>query len=196
MNILSKNLYLPDLRFVSQFPTHPTLIQAHCALAAPYLSGSYDHILFSFHGLPQRHLKKIDARQSCLKLDCCEKWGLKNLECYSAQCYATTQAIAAELKLPKGIWSISFQSRLGKEPWMEPYTNEVILSLAKQGKKRILVFCPSFVCDCLETLYEIGVEYTHEFKQAGGESVDLVRGLNDHPLWIQTLAELAATGGS
>ena len=94
------------------------------------------------------------------------------------------------LGLPLEKYSISFQSRLGKEPWLQPYTSEVLKELAEQGKERILVFCPSFVCDCLETLYEIGIEYAHEFKKAGGKALDLVPGLNDHPVWIEALAGL------
>lgn len=91
------------------------------------------------------------------------------------------------LGLKEEKYSLCFQSRLGKEPWLQPYTGDVIKNLARQGKKRVLVFCPSFVCDCLETIHEIGVEYAEEFKQAGGTSLELVPGLNDHPQWIDAL---------
>lgn len=189
MENLKNYLYVPEVKFISQYPTHPTFISAFQALGQVYQPEMYDHILFSFHGLPQRHLKKMEP--SCLDTYlCCAKLEMKNNHCYSAQCHATAQAIASSLNLSASKWSISFQSRLGKEPWMEPYTNEVILSLAQTGKKKILIFCPSFVCDCLETIYEIGIEYAHAFKKAGGESLQLVPGLNDHPRWIQTLKEM------
>lgn len=191
MQVLSKHLYIPEIKFISQYPTQSSMISAFCALATPYLCTSYDHILFSFHGLPKRHLEKMGKSCSLKDETCCSTWNTHNYPCYSAQCHATAQAIASQLMLPKNNWSISFQSRLGKEIWMQPYTSEMLFSFTKEGKKKILIFSPSFVCDCLETSYEIGIEYAHLFKQAGGELLDLVPGLNDHPLWIEALADLA-----
>lgn len=192
MEIISKWENIPEITFVNQFATHPAFIRSFCALAEPFDFQKYDHTLFSFHGLPQRQLKKADqSKQCCMKLkDCCEPLSQKNQECYSAQCYGTANGIVQSLKLSPEKYSVSFQSRLGKEPWLQPYTSDVIVNLAKEGKKRLLVFCPSFVCDCLETIYEIGVEYTAEFKHAGGTLLDLVPGLNDHPVWIDALSDL------
>lgn len=178
---------IPPIRFQGSFADHPAFIDALTAVAQKYELVSYDHILFSFHGLPQRQLVKAYA--SCLSsLDCCQTAG--NKSCYAAECYRTGFALATRLKLPKEKFSISFQSRLGRDPWLQPYTNDTLHQLVDQGKKKVLVFCPAFVCDCLETIYEIGHEYALEFKKRGGEQLDLVEGLNDHPQWVEALATI------
>ena len=182
---------IPEVHLISHYEAHPALIRAFCAVSAAQRSQEYDHILFSFHGLPQRQLLKADSGSCCLKgSDCCQSLTDVNRQCYSAQCHATAQALVKALHLDSKQFSIAFQSRLGKEPWIQPYTSDVITHLAKTGKKRVLVFCPSFVCDCLETLHEIGVEYAAEFKHAGGTCLDLVPGLNDHPQWVDAIAEI------
>jgi protoporphyrin/coproporphyrin ferrochelatase len=192
MEILSQWDVIPELVFIDQYATHPDMIEAFCEVASPYRCANYDHVLLSFHGLPEKQLVKADKKAHCLRTqDCCQKLSKTNATCYSAQCYATAQALAKALKLEKSHYTLSFQSRLGKDPWLQPYTSEVIRDLARKGKKRILVFCPSFVCDCLETVYEIGVEYAEEFKHAGGEQLDLVPGLNDHPRWIDALSVMS-----
>lgn len=191
MKELSKSLTIPKLTFISQYATHSGYIGTICAIAETYPLEEYDHILFSFHGLPERHLRNADKQQCCLKTkSCCAIYGKQNGFCYSAQCYATARAIAEKLNLSNDRYSISFQSRLGREPWMQPYTSETLEKLAAQGKKKVLVFSPSFVADCLETICEIGIEYSEEFKKAGGEKLDLVRSLNDHPLWVDALREI------
>ena len=191
MQELKVQLHIPKITFINNFAADPGFIAAFRAVAEGFDISSYDHILFSFHGLPQRQIKKMDSKNSCLKSkDCCLQLTSRNHFCYSAQCFATAHSISDSLKLPRDKYSISFQSRLGKEAWLEPYTNERIKELAKTGQKKILVFCPSFVCDCLETTYEIGVEYAQEFRQAGGHILDLVPGLNDHPKWIDALEKL------
>lgn len=185
--ILGGYTVIPKLTLIDQYAVHPALISAFCTVSSKNNPEEYDHVLFSFHGLPERHLYKAD-RTGCCRCDatCCSQLTLKNRSCYSAQCYATAHAIADRLKLPKNQFSVSFQSRLGKDPWLQPYTSSRIAELAKQSKK-VLVFCPAFVCDCLETTYEIGIEYAAEFKHAGGKQLDLVTGLNDHPKWIEAL---------
>lgn len=192
MEIVSKWQTIPEIALIDHYATHPGLIRAFCALASKYDMEDYDHVLFSFHGLPRRHLIKADhSTQCCMKTKgCCAVFSDRNQGCYSAQCYATANAIAKGMKLPLEKYSIAFQSRLGREPWLQPYTSETITHLAKQKKKRVLVFCPSFVSDCLETIYEIGIEYAEEFKLAGGKSLELVPGLNDHPQWIEALVDL------
>lgn len=188
MELIKNFNVIPEITFLNNFADHPAFIQAFAELAKPYSLPHYDHILFSYHGLPESHLIKADRLNHCLKKEnCCHTYSKINRNCYSAQCHATTKAIAESLHLDSKQYSLAFQSRLGKDPWLEPYTSDVIADLAKKGQKRILVFCPSFVCDCLETLYEIGEEYALEFRQAGGESLELVKGLNDHPFWIQAL---------
>lgn len=191
MEVISRYEVIPEMTFVSQYATHPKLIEAFCDAAGKFCLVDYDHVLFSFHGLPQRQILKANRNGYCLKTeDCCRELCAKNQNCYSAQCYATARALERGLGLKAQDYSIVFQSRLGKDPWLQPYFSEVIEALAHQGKKKVLVFCPSFVCDCLETIHEIGVEYAQEFKKAGGERLDLVPGLNDHVKWIDALVDI------
>lgn len=180
---------IPALNFVNSYPEHPKMIDAFCQRAQQYDHGSYDRILFSFHGLPERHLQKADASgKVCLTQECCLQ--KKNPYCYKAQCVATAHAIASKMGWSADRYSICFQSRLGKDPWIQPYTSQVIQDAAKHGVKRLLVLCPSFVCDCLETTCEISHEYATEFQNAGGQKLDLVEGLNSHPVWIEALHQL------
>jgi len=152
---------------------------------------SYDHVLFSYHGLPQRQLKKADKCNHCLKVEnCCSTISEKNQFCYSAQCHATTTALVEKLGLTKDQYSICFQSRLGNDPWVQPYTTDVLKERAAAGDKRLLVFCPAFVSDCLETTVEVLDEYQEEWEEMGGEHLDLVESLNDHPKWIEAVKDL------
>lgn len=193
MDIVAKWQIIPRIEFVNSYYDHPMMIDAFAEIGKEYEPGKYDHVLFSFHGLPKRQLVKSDpSKQHCQKVDkCCETITDSNRFCYSAQCYQTAYAIATKLGLNKSQFSICFQSRLGRDPWITPYTSEVIEELAKQGKKKILVFCPAFVADCLETIFEIAEEYQEEFLEYGGEKVQLVTGLNDHPRWIDALENIA-----
>ncbi len=191
MELLSQRQVVPEVTFIQQFPTHPALIRAFAAIGKTYEPETYDHVLFSFHGLPQRHIRKANPGTHCFATkQCCQTWGEDNHACYSAQCHATAREIANELCLPEQQYSISFQSRLGKDPWVEPFTSQVIENLAREGKKRVLVFCPAFVADCLETIFEIEVENRLEFQKYGGETLTLVEGLNSHPVWIEGLKEI------
>lgn len=191
MQLISRWQVIPDVRFVNSYPTQPQLIEAFYQRGQECEPHSFDHIIFSFHGLPERHLRKADRANCCLRnADCCNSLKRTNHSCYRAQCVATASALAERLSLRPESYSISFQSRLGKDPWTRPYTDETLLQLAQQGKKRLLVFAPAFTCDCLETIDEIGREYAHQFTQAGGEELRLVPGLNSHPIWIQGLAAL------
>lgn len=191
MELVSRYEVIPEMSFISDYGTHPKLIEAFCAAAENYPIEEYDHVIFSFHGLPQRHILKADKQGCCLQsADCCQKLSSINKDCYSAQCYATAKALTSALNITPEMHSVVFQSRLGKDPWLQPYFSAMIEKLAHEGNKKVLVFCPSFVCDCLETLHEIGVEYAEEFKKAGGEQLDLVPGLNDHPKWIEALVDI------
>jgi ferrochelatase len=185
--ILSRYSVIPKLTLINQYATHPALIKAFCAVAKEYSMTDYDHVLFSFHGLPERHIRKADPYGKCLSRTCCSQLCSTNRNCYSAQCYATARAIAQSLNLSEERYDVCFQSRLGKDPWLQPYTLAKIKQLGKEGRKKVLVFCPAFVCDCLETLFEMGIENAQEFQHAGGEKLELVRGLNEHPLWIEAL---------
>lgn len=190
MECLKRWQLFPKLIFLNHYFEHPALINAFCARAAQYSLCAYDHVLLSFHGLPERHIRRVDVTGRCLSNRCCEGLCGDNRFCYRAQCYATARAIAKELNLNKTDYSICFQSRLGKEPWIQPYTTDVIHACAHRGDKRLLVFSPSFVCDCLETTSEISEEYGEAFKALGGEELQLVEGLNSHPVWIEALRQM------
>jgi len=191
MRILSKWPTIPELKMINSYPQDPKMVRTFCLNAKHYSLADYDHFLFSFHGLPERQLIKADLSGYCLKQPrCCAGLNEKNSGCYAAQCTATAAAIQKELQIPSDQCTVCFQSRLGKEPWIQPFTSDVIAKLAGQGKKRLLVFCPSFVADCLETIFEIQNEYRAEFFAEGGERLDLVESLNDHPLWIESLTDM------
>lgn len=191
METMQKERSFPKMTFIDHFADHPGYIQALCAKASSFDLSSYDHILLSFHGLPKRQLRKTCRTGHCLSHeDCCQTWNARNHLCYSAQSHATAQALSLALRLPKERYTVCFQSRLGRDPWLQPYASQVIQDLARRGAKRLLAFCPSFVCDCLETIHEFSVEYQHEFRQAGGEQLDLVPGLNDSPEWVKALSQI------
>ncbi|WP_025145542.1 ferrochelatase [Pedobacter jeongneungensis] len=190
MELVSKWQTVPPISFVNSFHDNELMIKVFAENARKHDVASYDHVLFSFHGLPERQLLKCDHTGSyCLKsADCCQTLNDTNKFCYSAQGHDTARLIAKELNLSRDQYTVCFQSRLGKEPWVQPYTTDVLKKLAAEGKKRLLVFSPAFVADCLETLYEITVEYHEEFKALGGEHVQLVESLNDSPVFIEALA--------
>jgi ferrochelatase len=192
MNLVKDWQTIPDISFINSFHDNELMIETFADNAQKYQPETYDHILFSFHGLPQRQLKKCDHTHSyCLQVDgCCNTLNDTNKLCYSAQSHDTARLIAAKMNLPKEKYTVCFQSRLGSDPWVQPYTSEVIAQMAKEGKKRLLVFCPAFVADCLETVYEVTTEYGEEFKALGGEHVQLVESLNDSPKWIEALAKM------
>jgi ferrochelatase len=180
---------VPSLAVVAPFWNDPGYLDAFAAVGAPVVEQfAPDHVLFSFHGLPERQVKKTSA--VCLtRPDCCDAVGPENRACYRAQAYATARALAARLALPA--WSTSFQSRLGRTPWIKPWTDEVLPELAAAGHKRLAVFCPAFVADCLETLEEIGIRARAQWRGLGGDELTLVPSLNDHPRWIEAVVDLA-----
>jgi len=189
--ILQKWEVIPALTCMSHFATNEEMIKAFCLSAKKRDLSQYDHFVFSYHGLPERQVQKADRCNHCLKSpNCCQMLTEKNQNCYSAQCVATTKAICEYLKLSKEKVSHCYQSRLGKDPWLQPYASETLEQLAKKGAKRLLVFSPAFVADCLETLQEIGIEYQAEFKKWGGEKLDLVESLNAKPEWISALKNM------
>ena len=153
-----------------------------------------EHVLFSYHGLPERHCRKTDASGAhCLvRADCCARIVEANRNCYRAQCFATTRGLRDRLGLDEKTSSTTFQSRLGRTPWIRPFTDEELVHLARRGVKRLAVFCPSFVADCLETLEEIGLRARDDFRAAGGEELALVPSLNAHEAWVEGLAAMLA----
>ncbi|RML78399.1 Ferrochelatase [Pseudomonas savastanoi pv. savastanoi] len=174
------------------FYDQPEYLSALVESVRPHLEQPYDHLLLSFHGLPERHLHKLDPTgKHCLKEDCCMTAPAEVLAtCYRAQCIQSAAAFAKRMGIPDGKWSVSFQSRLGRAKWIEPYTEARLDELAAQGVKRLLVMCPAFVADCIETLEEIGDRGAEQFKEAGGEELVLVPCLNDDPNWAKELNRL------
>jgi protoporphyrin/coproporphyrin ferrochelatase len=181
----------PTMRVQVQPPCfdQPDYIAALVASAQEFLQRGYDHLLFSFHGLPERHLRKADPTgRHCLAADnCCETASPAHATCYRAQCFKTVAAFVQQAGVPKEKYSIAFQSRLGREPWLKPYTDYELPRLAERGVKRLLVICPAFVCDCLETLEEIGLRGRESFLAAGGSDFALIPCLNEHPMWLEAL---------
>lgn len=189
MNVVSKWWVIPEIRFVSQYYDHPTYIDAFVARGRQYELAAYDHVIFSYHGLPERHVDKVHEKGSCADYDCENRLTAENKYCYRATCFATTRLIAAKLEIPKEKYSVTFQSRLN-DKWLKPFSDQVVAECAKKGLKNLLVFSPAFTADCLETIIEIGEEYQEIFTANGGDKLQLVESLNDHPCWIQCLKEL------
>ena len=189
-SVHKKNNYPFKLSFIKPFYNEENYINALAESISPYLQQDYDQILFSYHGLPQRHMTKADPTDShCMKAaNCCEVPSVAHKTCYRHQCRTTTQLIAATLQIPKEKVGFSFQSRLGREEWLKPYTAIRLEELPKEGVKKLLVICPAFVSDCLETLEEIAVEGKELFLHAGGESFTFIPCLDTQELWINTLA--------
>ena len=176
---------------VHPFYAEPDYIDALVASARPYLAQPHDHLMFSYHSIPQRHLTKGDSSKAhCLVTpDCCNTCSPAHATCYKAQVTRTTQLFAQRAGLDPARWSIAFQSRIAGEPWLTPYTDFELKRLASEGRKRMLVMTPAFVTDCLETLEEIRVRGAEEFEEAGGESFTAIPCLNDHPAYIDFLAK-------
>lgn len=176
---------------IAPFYNDPDYIDALVATAKPHLDAGYDHLLFSYHGLPERHLRKSDPTKShCLASGtCCQTPSEAHKTCYRHQLLVTTEEFVKKAGIPKDKYSIAFQSRLGRDPWLAPSTDDMIEKLAESGVKKLLVICPSFVADCLETLEEIGDEGKEEFLEHGGREFELVPCLNDHPQWVNVLVK-------
>ena len=179
---------IPEVSVIGQFFDDDGYIDGFVKNTKEFDLDSYDHILFSYHGLPNRQVDKVYDDGLCTDRDCEHELTAENKLCYKATCYATTRAIVSKLNLDDSRYTVCFQSRLDKD-WITPFSDKVLEELAAAGKKRVLVFSPAFVADCLETLIEIGVEYQEDFAAAGGETVDLVPSLNADPDWINYLAE-------
>ena len=170
----------------------PDYIAALVASAKNHLEGGYDHLLFSFHGIPERHLRKSDTtRCHCLTVEnCCAVPSPAHATCYRAQCFKTVAAFVARAGVPPEKYSVAFQSRLGKDPWLKPYTDLELEKLPARGVKKLLVICPAFVSDCLETLEEIGMRGRESFLTAGGEELTLIPCMNEHPQWLLALEKM------
>lgn len=187
------------LTFVPPYFDHPQYLAALVSVASPYLPVREPdgHLLFSFHGVPERHILKSDPTGChCLKVqNCCEKPSASHPTCYRRQCVATVAGFASRAGLRSGSYSFSFQSRLGKDKWLEPATQDQLVRLARSGVRRLTVLCPAFTVDCLETIEEIGIRGREAFLAEGGAEFNLVPCLNDHPVWVKALAAIACQHG-
>lgn len=187
--LAKKYAQLPKIRFVEQFYDHPDFLKAWGEKAKSYSFDDYDHIVFSYHGLPLSHIQKSHPDRSIVSCSCDLEMPAYGRKCYRATVYETTRLLATEFGLEKNQYSVSFQSRLNKN-WLSPFTDELLLDLLSQGKKKILLFAPSFVADCLETKVELNIEYAELFKNAGGEKLEVVESLNDSAEWVEALHHL------
>jgi ferrochelatase len=190
-NIHRKYKYSFKLTFIKPFYNQADYINALTESIRPYLSQPYDHILFSYHGIPERHIKKSDPTKThCLQVaNCCSVSSPAHATCYRHQVITTTNLVAERLNLSADKYSFSFQSRLGRDEWLKPYSVKRFQEMPAEGIKKLLIVCPAFVSDCLETLEEIAHEGKKSFMDAGGESLTLIPCLNTHPLWVGTLVK-------
>ncbi len=186
-----KGKFLFNLEAIQPFYSQIDYIEALSETIRAHVQKNYDLILFSYHGIPERHVQKTDPTGNhCLKAaDCCQVPSPAHNYCYRHQCLVTARLVAEKLNIPPHKWGMSFQSRLGRDPWLKPYTVKRLEELPGQGVKKLIVVCPAFVSDCLETLEEMGIEGREVFMKAGGIEFDLVPCLNVHPLWVKTLAK-------
>jgi ferrochelatase len=184
--------YSSSLHIVPPFYDHPGYIRALSKLIKPYLEADYDHILFSYHGIPERHVRKTDCTGNhCLQsVSCCETPSAAHTFCYRHQIITTTNMVAKQLGLQRQQFSYSFQSRLGRDPWLKPFTSQQLESFPKAGIKKLLIVCPAFVSDCLETLEEIAMEGKQEFLKYGGEQFTMIPCLNENQDWIDCMEML------
>jgi len=180
------------LTVLQPFYEEPAYIDALVASTAPWLSADsgFDHLLFSYHGLPEMHLTKAaPTGKHCLKRsDCCQVASPAHATCYRHQVLKTTEKFVEKAGLAPEQYSVAFQSRLGRAKWLEPSTVDTLDKLARGGVKKLLVMCPAFVTDCLETLEEIALQGSELFRQAGGESLTLIPCLNDHEQWVSVIS--------
>jgi ferrochelatase len=191
--LAGRSRHVPSLTVIPEFYDHPAFIAALAEVARPALRDFCpDHVVLSFHGVPERELRRGDPSGAhCLQSDdCCERIDPRNRRCYRAQSCATARALAAALGLAEGSYTVAFQSRLGRAAWIQPYTDQVLTQLARDGVRRVVVLSPAFVADCLETLEEIGIRAREQWRELGGEELLLVPCVNDHPVWVDGVAAM------
>lgn len=187
MRLISRQEVIPSLKIIREFYQHPAYIKAQ-AQRITFNPDPNAHLLFSYHGIPENQIRKSGCLKHCEEH--CPNPTEQNESCYKAQCYQTSRLLAAELKVHPTQYSTAFQSRLGKTPWIKPYTDEMITELAAKGIKKLTIVCPSFIADCLETLEEIGMRAQEQWLKLGGEEIIITPCMNDTPEWIQALATL------
>lgn len=187
LNHLRKKWVIPEIAVAGQFFNNPGFIDSWVENGKKHHPETFDHILFSYHGLPERQVDKVYEDSPCSDHHCEDTLDSENLFCYKATCFETTRLIAERLNIPKEKYSVGFQSRLDSK-WLRPFSDDLVEKLAEDGIKKLLVFSPAFVADCLETTIEIGHEYEDSFRAKGGEKLQLVESLNANPLWVNALS--------
>lgn len=191
MEEIQNDWVYPEICLINQFYDRSDFIDAWTQVASAYDLASYDKIIFSYHGLPQRQLFKADTHNHCkANFECCKNIHARNQFCYSAQCFHNSRLLMDKWGLREEQCITSFQSRLGRAEWIKPYTEDVVLNLAREGYKNVLIMSPAFVADCLETIVELGMEYKNLFMENGGEHFEMMKSLNTHPAWVQVLANM------
>ncbi len=182
---------IPSVKAVTQYFDHPSYIEAMTRQISKYDYTGYDHVVFSFHGLPLRQVYRSHGGKSCESYKCREKTDDRNYYCYNASSYELSRILSGKLNIPPNNYTVSFQSRMGKK-WLSPFTDEVIVNLAGEGKKRLLLISPSFTSDCLETIVEAGDEYKKLFLENGGSELKLVESLNDNDDWVEAISQIVS----
>ena len=192
MDDIKGRLIIPEIEFISQYPDDELMIKTFAKLGKKYLDKlEFDKIVFSYHGLPERQIRKSSIDDYCqLNEKCCSTYHAKNQFCYRAQCFLTSRKLAEALQISEDKYTVFFQSRLGKDPWIQPYAEDEIKRLASEGIKKILIFSPAFTADCLETTLEVGEEFKELFIEEGGEEWQLVESLNSDDLWVESLKNM------
>lgn len=189
LDIFRKEGLKSEVRFIEQFYSEKPFIEAYAEQIASYHPENFDHILFSYHGVPVNHVQNLHKKHAYLECNCSNKMPEHGKFCYRATCYQTSRLLAEALRLPKDKFSTSFQSRFS-ENWLKPFTDKTLIELSNSGKKRVLVVSPSFVADCLETICEIDIEYKQLFLENNGGELVLVESLNDRDQWIKALEQI------
>jgi ferrochelatase len=193
LRILAGKNNIPEIHIINEFHAHPAYIKALCSMIVPALAEfKPDFTLLSYHGLPERQVRRSGGcdRVACDLKDPCPAISTSNQFCYRAQCYATSRLLAQELNLPAHAYGVAFQSRLGRIPWIKPYTDEYLTTLAEQGIKRLTLISPGFVADCLETLEELNIRAREQWHRLGGEALQVIPCLNAAPAWVAAIEEI------
>ena len=193
MKTLSCHWNIPDITMINQFYNHAGFIQAYADVIARHRQPD-DFLLMSYHGLPERHIEKSQCRAKCDRQSACPVMSQDNNFCYRAQCYETSRLLASALQLSADQYAVSFQSRLGKTPWIKPYTDLVLPELFQKGIRHLSVVCPAFVADCLETLEEVGIRLREQWQALGGQRFTLIPCLNDEDSWVDCLVNICRLG--
>ncbi len=187
MRILSQKEVIPSHHVIRDFYQHPAYIASMTDVIRQYLN-KQSHLLFSYHGIPERQIVKGGCKTVCS--EACAPISLKNQDCYRAQCFETSRLLAQKLELHPEQYTTAFQSRLGKTPWIKPYTDEVLPELIGRGIKNLVVACPSFTVDCLETLEEIGMRLKEQWLHLGGQEFILTPCLNSNEFWVDAVIDI------